>query len=607
MRGHHAPMRRYHRHWPTYADASYGSNRPARFGFLRPLVALGIIAVMLYFVGSWLFGLFDFGAVQGASVRLVPEERGTVQVALDGGEWKRAEQEIKLFPGDQVQTAANAGAALTFFDGTFVRLADESAALIVESTEGENASAIELRLDRGSAWVAVPSPEAFTGTITRTIATPLLRADLTTRTEALVADRSLTVFDGDGPGAEVRVAGVRDPVLVGEGQVLVLPADPAAAEDLYAFRTPLDPRAMASPFLEESRAQYQSHWRTDTPAAAAPASDDDAETADVPSALPGDTLLSVTSPEDGEFIATATVAVKGMTAATVAAVRVNGYGAKLNDTTGAFDIELSLPGSEEVPITVEALDGNGTVVDERALTVRRSLTAPDPPHFLSPAKDGETYQTQRRKLTISGDAPESAVGIIVNDYRLQRFEPGDRAWTYLANLDLGNLKEGENLFTAVAIDAAGRKSEPAFMTIVIGGETEGVIAQSSTGALPPRSAAAEEPAPIDPATLPQNDPLAPGTISVTAPSAGNQHTAVGTDELEFLIEGTVPQGTQSVWVNDYRLQLFSSGKTYWNYIASTKLNTMKRGTNTYTIVARDSENRILDRFTYTIEFSPREE
>ena len=72
---------------------------------------------------------------------------------------------------------------------------------------------------------------------------------------------------------------------------------------------------------------------------------------------------------------------------------------------------------------------------------------------------------------------------------------------------------------------------------------------------------------------------------------------------EFLIEGSVPSGTASVWVNDYKLQLYTAGKTFFNYIASTGLNTLKRGSNTYEIIIRDTEGKILDRVTYTIILS----
>ena len=101
-----------------------------------------------------------------------------------------------------------------------------------------------------------------------------------------------------------------------------------------------------------------------------------------------------------------------------------------------------------------------------------------------------------------------------------------------------------------------------------------------------------------------NAPLKPGTLQITAPTAGTLHEAAlsGTG-VEFLIEGTVPQGTHSVWVNEYQLQLYTPGKLFFNYIASTKLQTLKRGTNTYTIVARDKAGQVLDRMEYVIKLT----
>ncbi len=62
--------------------------------------------------------------------------------------------------------------------------------------------------------------------------------------------------------------------------------------------------------------------------------------------------------------------------------------------------------------------------------------------------------------------------------------------------------------------------------------------------------------------------------------------------------------TQSIWVNDYRLQLYRPGSAAWNYVASTELRTLKRGQNSYVVTARDGEGKILDHLTYTVEFRP---
>ena len=93
----------------------------------------------------------------------------------------------------------------------------------------------------------------------------------------------------------------------------------------------------------------------------------------------------------------------------------------------------------------------------------------------------------------------------------------------------------------------------------------------------------------------------PGTLAVTGPAAGTQFTATGS---EFLLEGTTPKSTASVWVNGYKLQLYTPGKTFWNYIAKVEFKTLKVGTNVYKIVARNAKDEILDVLEYTVTYNP---
>ena len=59
-----------------------------------------------------------------------------------------------------------------------------------------------------------------------------------------------------------------------------------------------------------------------------------------------------------------------------------------------------------------------------------------------------------------------------------------------------------------------------------------------------------------------------------------------------------------MWVNDYQLQLYVAGKTFWNYIANTEYGNLKRGKNIYVIVTRNAKNEILDRVEYTVTYNP---
>ncbi len=69
-----------------------------------------------------------------------------------------------------------------------------------------------------------------------------------------------------------------------------------------------------------------------------------------------------------------------------------------------------------------------------------------------------------------------------------------------------------------------------------------------------------------------------------------------------MIVGATSSQTASIWVNDYRLQLYKAGKTTWNYIASVAFANMKKGRNVYVITARDAEEKILDRVEYIVNY-----
>ena len=578
----HFPMRRYHRHRPVYYD---GRQRSEHRTF-SSLLGLALTAALVLATGWWLLKTFGFGgSVQRAAVQMLPEDRAVVRVSVNGGEWNRTGQELKLYAGDRIATDAGSHAVLRCFDGTMARLDGGTSVTVLTSQSGEKNAEIALQIDAGTIWIETASQPAEAEDIDRFIHTALLLIRLPDGTEAIVSDHTLNIFDSVEIGAEVTAAGNKQTAIVGEGQSFVLPAGSVPTGDLYAFRSALDLQAPPATFLQESRDQARTL------------------VAQVQEASGGQTapvdILMVTEPAQGAAVRSSTINVRGrIDLARVALVRVNGYEAAIDKMTGAFSLELTLPDDNESTVTIEAVDAAGQVLADAVRTIAREVHPPSQPHFLQPASDGQVYQTQRERIEIVGSAPPEAIGIVVNDYRLRFFEPGDEEWTYLASMELQNLAAGENVFTAVAIDAEGLKSEPVTMTIVLGGATEGVVG----GGEDVGNEGTEQ---LDPATLPTNDPLQPGTITVTAPSAGEEHVATTPEESELLIEGAVPQGTYSVWVNNYRLQLFKPGKTYWNYIASMELGTMHRGRNAYEIVARDAEGQILDRLTYVIRFTPR--
>lgn len=549
---------------------------PSPIAFLvRRGIILIIFAVLLFFAGNWLISLFGGGnSVVRRGTVLRVDDGGAVLVSLEGGSPQRAQDGMKLYAGEQVVTNAGGVASLQFFDGTIVRLDERSDLTLADVAVGSTQSTIDLVLARGTLWISTPTQTSFSGAITRTVEAPLLTYALPSRTEAVITPSSLIVFSAEDLGVRLSGRGGRNAV-IGEGQRFSFSGSALPAGDLYDYRSVLDPQKIPS-FVERARAFAR------TAAATSPA-------------MPTTDVLTVLSPTAGMAVTGPTLDVRGKVQETVASVRVNGYEALVNTSDGSFSHILTMSGTGSVDVLVRAFDRQGGILQEvrRTVTPTRREAAVAPPGIVSPAKDGETYRTGTGQLVIRGRAPVDARGIMVNDYRLQLFRSGDVEWSYLASTRLGNLVSGSNAFDVVALDADGNQSAPVRITIIYEpGAVSGVVGQQSSAAVAVSSA-------FDSTTLPKNAPLTPGVLTVTGPTPGVTHTATGS---ELLIEGKTSTVTASIWVNDYRLQLYRAGVNHWNYIASTALHTMKEGKNTYVIVARNDKNEILDTMTYTITY-----
>lgn len=543
---------------------------------VAPMIGAGVAVLLLLWVGKAVLSAFHIGnPVQRTAVMLTGENRGSVSVSLSGEEPRVADTELKLYPGDSVVTDRGSPATLEVFDGTTVRIDRGSSLAIEESVLGAKESIFEASLDRGAAWIKTPQVIAFSGVVLRTIATQRFEAKIPSGAEVLLSDAWIEVYSADGVGVTFRLSEVAQDLVVGEGQRFVIPPRDATITDPYAGRSSLSTEAPVSAFVRESRTLSGKQV-----AASGPSQD--------PALSPK--TITIAAPAEGATMTTATVTVSGTFSPPVDAVRVNGYRAMTDPQKKTYSIEIALPDSAEITITVEALDKDGLVLEKIPRIVKRDRTPPGKPTISAPAGDGAVYRTSRAELEIRGTAPRGTAGIIVNDYRLQLFQSGDTTWSYLAATKLQNFAPGENIYRIVAVSEAGYRSDPVILTIILGEGEEGVVSGGASSGTNASSGA-----------LPSNAPLKPGTLLVTAPTAGTRHEAAlaGTG-AEFLIEGNVPAGTATVWVNDYKLQLYAAGKTFFNYIASTALNTVKRGTNAYDIIARDKDGNILDRLTYTI-------
>ncbi len=539
------------------------------WGMLRRVLLLLAAALVLFFLVRSVFGMLGIGnRVERRQAVLTVENRSNVTVSLEGGLMQRADDRLPLYAGDRVVTGGNGHAQLAFFDGTSVRLDEQSEVEVDETYSGSTESAIGLSLNRGSVWMKTPLASAFSGTIVRTMSSDIYEAMLPSDAEVVFEERAILVFSADGDGVSVAVNG--ETVLIGEGQQMVFPE--TIEGDPRQYRSALDPFVVRSPFIEESR-KIKLTPSTNGGTSSASATTD---------------TLTVTAPVNGQSISGTTVLVHGTIGPRAEKVRVNGYPATISREQGTFSQELSVTAGSTFVIHVEALDQSDVIVQQIERTVRPAQSSVGSPTITLPAKNGETFRTNLEELEIKGTVPAGTTAVYVNDYKLQLFRTGDTDWSYLASVRLLNMKQGENIFNVVAENASGGRSAAAKITIILGAEGTAVSSASVS------SVVSEE-------SLPTNDPLRPGTLAVTAPTPGTTAVHTGTG---FLLEGTTIAETASVWVNGYRLQLYEQGKTFWNYWALPKYDTLKRGRNVYRIVSRNAANQILDAMTYTVEYTP---
>jgi hypothetical protein len=543
---------------------------------IRSIVLLILLGLLLYGTGKAVLWLFGGNGNGQTPAQLTVEQGGTVNVSVDDGLLQRVEDTMKIYEGDRIVTSASAFAQIRFFDGSAARIDAQSDLRLTASDNDEEEPVWTLTTEKGAVWVRTPALSNYSGAIVRTVEMPRYSVTLVSDTEAVLEESRLMVFSADGQGVPVMLEGVENPVYIGEGQQYELPEGDVSG-DPYAYRSAIEPLAVQRDFITKSRTMF-----TEEPA-------DDTGTG---SSI-GDVVepLTITAPVDGTTVTTATVKVEGSVGPTVERVRINGFDTTIG-TDRTFSQELTLQQSNSTVLVVEAFDGRGLSLAQRSLTVFKGSKAVGVPVITSPAGAGQIYRTQKTEIAISGTVPAGTAGVMVNDYRLQLFRSGDTTWSYLASKALGNLQDGPNLFTVVALDAAGNRSAAVQITINVEAGTEGVIGGTAGSSA---SSVLQE------TDLPNNDPLMPGTLTVTGPQPGSTFTATGS---EFLLEGTTPRETASVWVNGYKLQLYKPGATFWNYIAKTEYNTLKPGTNVYRIVARDSKNQILDTFEYTVTYNP---
>jgi len=234
-----------------------------------------------------------------------------------------------------------------------------------------------------------------------------------------------------------------------------------------------------------------------------------------------------------------------------------------------------------VPSTLPSLDE--TTDSFTDLQEDSSIEAPT---ITTPA-EGARINAAEDLVPIKGSAPLEAYQIQVNDYVLQRFEPGDRVWTYIASTEYGTLKPGDNTFNVIAITRDGKRSPIATLNVFYEGTASIIPAPAAPIVTPPST----DEAPIEAVSTTNI-----GAPIVTRPAlfAADPDAVYETSASVVTFAGTVDPGVQKVEVNGFQLRKFEPGDREFSYIANANYGNMREGENIYTIRAFTSNTNFTE-------------
>lgn len=615
------------------------------FSYLLPfliIIGMGVLVVLLY---NFFTNQPETLEVGGDAKVYVSLEEGSAKVKLWGEDRMTAVQDgDTLFMGDRITTAEDALVVLKFFDKSVVRLGPNTD-LTLDNLSNQGGNTIAATLNAGSAWVVVngDNSEVFFAT-----ENTLTTVDGTTFAVSVADEEAIYVLEG-----EVKTSVVRENVMTGRSEPLqnftletseqlvineekiaalengdYTPAESAEEADgsegdvSLVFREPIADEFRESDWfrLNATLDGKLEIFESDGEGEAVTEEVDEEELEEEEEGADAENILVVSSPESGNTYNTATVTVSGKYwLARVSAVLVDGRVAKLEE--GVWTITMQLSSEGENVFKVEAVDGEDEVIADESLVVIRDTVAPAAPQVTGPM-DGDVI-TSEEGFVLKGSVSSDTQKVIVTDsaqsfaYALSAYLPGETSWKYNAKAQFGNLKEGTNTYTIVAVDKAGNKSAETMVDVIYEPVKEKVaemdetaeesVSEEEEASLEEESAESEETtveseeegseeksAETEEETTEEEEDVSvlPAPI-ITIPTAEGSYTAAVN---QIAIGGTVNQNTAKIYVNGGAIS-YTAGSTRWSTVVD-----LNEGDNAFRVWAESKGGVKSDTVNITITY-----
>lgn len=403
--------------------------------------------------------------------------------------WQNVYSGMNLLPGDAIRTSKEGYTVLRFFNDSVVRIAPNTEIILQETKRDDVSDNVFLALNSGEIWVSVKS-------------LPGMTSNFSVRTKNLVVKNTGTVFDVRNDSLEsVRVMSgevsadivayedseerVLDTIEIGIGQEVSL-----SSKNIEAFkaRKQISVLAAISDDFEDSEWYKWNIAEDITPTDFVPEDALESETVDKVSVKPleisgqdGDEFEDIEPPkkpvilepkEDAREIEKGSVTISGTTDGDTEKIVI-----ELNSER--YTLSKYVPGSLSWTYTLSESYGNlklgenrylvyaedkaGNRSEPSSITINyKKLSQDELGEFTAPivvSYNGSlSNEVSEAPVTVKGKV-SGAVSVVVNDYALSGFNPGDKEWTYYLKEQYGNLLPGFNEYEVYSVDASGNKSE----------------------------------------------------------------------------------------------------------------------------------------------------
>ena len=477
------------------------------------LVGIGVIAILAFQLWS------NFQKQNKADVYFYIVEGKSEVLPYGQQAWDRAFSGTKFLLGDSLKTSVAGKAVLEFFNGTIIRLGNDTTMTLKDLVKEPEKESIITYLENGTVWVNAHKSEGVKEAFYE-VDTPHLAVKAKGTIFAVESGVAevVRVLDGEVTvDIKITIDGkerIANTIKVSVGQEIVLDAaaikafennqnlsilqglgDDFKQSDWYQWnvtedRSPSEFGASSGQNNQTNSEQTQTVTQQ-TLTSTEQTSQETQETTETQTtqvtqetqATVSSDTLSISKPPSGsvtikdDHYTISGTAVAGVTKIVVdqkIASNTSSYTLqkfKAGDSTWVYNVSVAssnLQAGTNV-YNFSSYDATGKksdpveitlIYEKNSVTISDPLTAPVVKTF-----NGSTSSTVETGIVQVSGSIKGAEKLVVNGYALSKFKPGDTTWNYFATETAGNLKPGVNTYQVYGVDENGNKSAVVQFTI----------------------------------------------------------------------------------------------------------------------------------------------